>query len=394
MGRTFRFQCDDLAKRGGSSAVRRLTRTEYENTLTDTFGATAVQGASTALSLVFADPITESVRDFRQLHDDQLVVALVDSSIAVASQAVAAPATFARLSGPCRAPAFTQPYSGACLDELVRSTGRLLWRRPLADAEVQSYRAMFDAARTDADVRATPREQVELVLAALMQAPEVLFQLPAGAVGADGRFQVDAFTVAARLSYQLTSAPPDEALRLAADQGLLGTREQLKAQALRLVDSPRGRARVRELASFWWAANRAPRPHTAVAANAQVDAARVLEQAVAETQAFAEHVFYAQPATFTQMMTSDAVFPATAELAKLLGVQRDSGAVRAPSRRGVLTRPAFLLGKGDRPSPILRGAHVRTHLLCDDLPAPPANADEVAMTNTAMLDRNTLTSRQ
>ncbi len=394
VGRDFRFQCSDLATRGWSNIVRRLSKGELERTLNDTFGPGVFAAASVPLQRFVPDRLDDNVYDFRPKHDDNTIGTLVDVALDAAVAAAASAATFAPLSSACRAPQFSSRYAPACVDELVRFYGRLLYRRPLGDDEVGRYLEIYDEAAADTELAASFRAQTELVLAALIEAPEVLFHIPRGSATADGRFQVDAYTVAARLSYGLTGGPPDAELRAAADADALLTVAQLEPHAQRLLAGNAGKAVIEELASYWWAGNIAPLPGLAVSGHAGVEATSLRDQAAIETRRFARYVFFDAPMTFAEMMRSQVIFPAGDALASALGVAQSEQAVSDSTRRGVLTRPAFLMSKGDRPKPIIRGVHIRTHLLCDDIPDPPANADEVAETATASLDRTQFTARQ
>jgi len=75
---------------------------------------------------------------------------------------------------------------------------------------------------------------------------------------------------------------------------------------------------------------------------------------LASAQQFVEQVLYGKDSSFRTLMTAR---------------------LTDPARPGILTQSAFLaaLSDKDQSSPVKRGAFVRRHALCEDLPPPPSN---------------------
>ena len=78
---------------------------------------------------------------------------------------------------------------------------------------------------------------VELVLTAMLQAPNFLYRAEIGHEDPAGRSALDAYEVATALAYTLTASTPDAMLLAAADAGALRTPQQIEAQAKRLIDT-------------------------------------------------------------------------------------------------------------------------------------------------------------
>jgi len=117
-----------------------------------------------------------------------------------------------------------------CLTESVRTFGRKAFRRPLTDAEVARFEAL---GRTTPP--ATPEELVDATLHAFLVSPSFL-QITELVTEAEGSaFKLSSYEVAARLSFLIWGSVPDDILNAAADAGELATREQILAQAERMV---------------------------------------------------------------------------------------------------------------------------------------------------------------
>ena len=133
----------------GLSPLRRLTRTEYDNSIKDFLGVDL--GLSDALQrgragrvvprqLLHADPRV-AVRAVRQRRRQRR---LQDGR-------AAHPAASLRRGGSAGGD------EGACATQFIRQFGRRAYRRPLADAEVGRYEALFKVARGNGDFATASR---------------------------------------------------------------------------------------------------------------------------------------------------------------------------------------------------------------------------------------------
>ena len=122
------------------------------------------------------------------------------------------------------------PAMAACLTDTIRAFGRKAFRRPLTEAEVTSF------ARLDMLTPAgTANEVAEAMLYAFLVSPSFIM-LPELAQDVEGAaIKLSAYEVATRLSFLLWGSVPDDALNAAADAGQLPTKEQILAQATRMI---------------------------------------------------------------------------------------------------------------------------------------------------------------
>lgn len=121
------------------------------------------------------------------------------------------------------------------------------FRRPVDAATVDRYLRVFDQA---AERNAVFPSAMSAALAAALASPEFLFLAENGR-GRGPVKPLDDHSLAARLSFFLWSAPPDEALLAAATAGELRSDDGLARQARRLIDDPRSRELGESFAVQW-----------------------------------------------------------------------------------------------------------------------------------------------
>ncbi len=123
------------------------------------------------------------------------------------------------------------------------------WRRPIDDGERSRLRAFWVQNWTDS----TPEEAVLLTVAGILQSHHFLYRIEAGdtAKAASGVAPLTDWEMASRLSYFIWDTMPDPELFMAAAQGKLSTRAQVKAQAERMVNDPKARPAVVHFHNQW-----------------------------------------------------------------------------------------------------------------------------------------------
>ena len=271
------------------------------------------------------------------------------------------------------------PADDACARRFVTGFGRRAWRRPLADDEVNRYVAIArDAGMALGDFW----KGLGYALSGLLQSPHFLYRIELGkTIPGTGHRAFDDWELASRLSFFLWNSTPDDTLLDAAQAGRLSG-AGLRAEARRLLDSPRARAAAR---TFFYELLR-------------LDGADDLEQSPAnfpevtatlgpamreETLRLLEEVVTSTAGDFRQALDLDATW-VNAELAKLYGLPAPAGGlfqrVALPAegqRRGLLGHAAFLALNAHETttSPTRRGKFVRESVLCHEIPAPPPDVD-------------------
>ncbi|HYE78820.1 MAG TPA: DUF1592 domain-containing protein, partial [bacterium] len=117
------------------------------------------------------------------------------------------------------------------------------YRRPLTDEDKRRYvEAHFSAA-------GSPETAVKRVVLFALTSPRFLY--PGVQAGAQAGAQADDFDVASRLALALWDSVPDKKLWQAAAAGKLRTREQVLAEARRMVGDPRAKAKMQGFFHHW-----------------------------------------------------------------------------------------------------------------------------------------------
>jgi hypothetical protein len=352
----------------GPSATRRLTRFEYDNTVRDLVGDTSLPASSF--------PPEELFYGFDNNATDRGVSLELATQYMYAAEKIATNAAVDTMV-PCDA---TKTGATECARQFITSFGKRAYRRPLQSTEVDSLLTTFDAGNVTDFATG-----IRYVLQRVLQSPDFLYRVetsgPAENTSGDAAkkmIPLTGFEVASRLSYFIWGTMPDGTLFAAADANALGSKEQVAAQARRMLQDPRARDVVKKFHQGWLnlgAVDAAVKSTTAY----PMYSADLLPLMQSEAERFAEDVIFDGKGDLTTLFTASYTF-VNDKLAPLYGLQNVTGSNLQrveldPSRRsGILTQLGFLTAtaKANQTSPILRGKFVRTQLLCQTIPSPPA----------------------
>ncbi|MFT5430517.1 MAG: hypothetical protein ACI9OJ_001192 [Myxococcota bacterium] len=357
----------------GPAALRKLTRTQYVNSVKDLLGAevsvppTAEPDATSGgLASVGASTTTYSPRGIESFEQ---------TAFAIAEAAMGDAAVAGRLVT-CT-PAGT--VDAACAQTVLARLARRAWRRPVTDEEVAGVVAVAGEA---AETLGTFEEGLQYGLAAILQSPNFLYRTEIGRTTADG-LVFDDYELATRLSFFLWNTTPDDALLDAAERGELSTEIGLLAQAQRLMASDRVRTGMRrffvEYLQLEDLETLSKDPTVFEFFNNELGPA-----AMEETLRLVDWMVFDDDSDFRTLMTTTTTF-VNPLLAALYGIPTpiqtdDFVQVRLPAdgpRVGLLGKAAFLNAHAHAVSSsvTLRGKAVRNILLCQNLPSPPVNVD-------------------
>ena len=225
---------------------------------------------------------------------------------------------------------------------------------------------------------------IEMALSGVLVSPSFLFRAPAAPAGAgpgDVHRLAD-LDLASRLSFFLWSSIPDEELLQAAEQGRLGSPDELSRQIGRMLADPKARALVENFAGQWlhlrnvadWTPDPERFPHFD-------DGIRHAFQR--ETQLFLEHLVR-DDRSVLELLDADYTF-LNEGLAEFYGIDGVEGGYfrRVPlagtGRGGILTQGGVLMVTSypTRTSPVLRGKWILENLLGAPPPPPPADVPEL-----------------
>lgn len=356
----------------GAPSLRRLTRTQYENALADTF-----------LIDIYVPPALEPDNDVEGL----LSVGASTTSVSaygvelyeVAAQTVADQV----LDDPtARAGLVRCTPSGAddaaCAGESLAGAARKLWRRPITDdeqARLGALAAAVGASAGDFD------EGLRTGLIAVLQSPHFLYRVENGA--GDGALRpLTPYELAGRLSFLLWNSIPDEQLLAKAADGSLLDDEVLQAEARRMLDDDRARRGLRNLFDEVFHLYQLPTlskdPLVFTYASPELP-----PSAREETLLGIERLVLDEDGSFKDIFTTQRTY-VDRRLAALYNVPAATpdgfGLITLPDgggRRGLFGQASFLMlqAHATSTSATRRGKFIRTTVLCQEIPAPPANVD-------------------
>jgi hypothetical protein len=367
----------------GRAPLRRLSNTEYRNTIGDLFANVPTVTALIPTATKDFPPEPESL-GFRNSADYLTVPSLaatkfLDSAEQLAAAAASSP-TFVTCAGGTQ--------DAKCASDFIASFGKKAYRRPLAPEDTARYTALYQKAITSGYDFKTG---IEWIVFAMLQSPQFLYRFELGGTPAATYTKPSQYELAARLSFLYWQSLPDATLFTAADKGELATSAQLEAQARRLLADPKAQ-RLVDYFDQWLDLDAAQEMTRDATIYPKLDPTlpALLEQ---ETNAFVQDLLKSPTGSLDQLLSAPYTF-ANAALAKHYGLQGPTGTdfvrVEAPGRSGVLTQGMMLAhDKTTRTSIVRRGLKIRTDLLCQIVPAPPPDVD----TNLDKLGGN-LTQRQ
>ena len=350
----------------GPAPLRLLTRAQYLNTVHELVGevpgladALGPTSEASAFGLVQPDVSQVELESFQAGAD---AIAKHVSGDAAALQRVA----------PCASG--TPPET--CARAMIERFGARAYRAALGDPEdIARHLQLFAAGASTSYAHG-----IELLLRGMLQAPRFLYhvELGSGEQAGANAVKLTAHELAARLSYLVWNSAPDAALLDAAARGELATAAGLAAQLTRMRGDARGGDLVARFLAGWLHVDALDGVVKDAALFPEWQAPGLRSALSAQAHAFFAHVLDAEQGRLGALLTTRTVLVNDA-LADFYG--RRAGSAFEPlelpigQASGVLTLPAVLAraAKPDESSPIYRGKLVREALLCQQLPAPPAN---------------------
>jgi hypothetical protein len=361
-----------------TTQIPRMLNRQYANAVRDLLGVTDIDGAGVADALVgdFSGPMTAAAWGQYQKTAAKIAAAV--------------------MAGPNKAKFIScAPAEAGCLKTTIETFGKKAFRRALSPDEVASFQKL--SAATPAG---TPDQVAEATLNAFLISPSFLLIPELNQELEGSAIKLSQQEVASRLSFLLWGSVPDDALNTAADAGQLATKEQILAQATRMiaVREKTGSlisafhsewAQMNNSGSHWYKSDHDVAKYPTYTAAMKTTAQK-------ELNAFFEEVAFSN-GSFAELLTSNVAFvnkdnasiygldPA-AYGADLTKVSLDSATAPRP---GFLTRAGFLSSYSnyDASSPILRGAFITAWILNKPAGAPVEGAKDAKAMGTFATQR-------
>jgi hypothetical protein len=351
-----------------SSQIPRLKNAEYDAVIKDLVGLTALTSSGNM------PPSSLLADDFEGDMTDIAWNGYLNAAERIAAEVMAGPnkANFIAC----------EPSMAGCLETTIETFGRKAFRRPLSAEEKASFLRL-----NNLTPKGTPAEVAEAILFAFLASPSFIMLPELDEAQAEGgAIKLSQHEVATRLSFMLWGTTPDQTLSDAADSGALATKEQILAQAQRMVQD---RARTGPaIAAFhrtyadirvgthWNSISHDPEKFPQFTDSAKAPM-------MAEVDRFFEDVAF-EGGSFADLFLSNIgyVNQDTAELYGLpksaYGAELQRVELNPEQRPGFLTRVGFLssFSSYGASSPVLRGAYITKSILGVHIDDPPPDAAE------------------
>lgn len=364
--------CTDPATNSGVTPPRLLTRFEFDNSVRDLLSLTSTDTLKPSVGF----PAENRVLGFDNNASSHVVNPLLVSNYIDAAERISQHVVDTGLSRvvPCNPELVGTSTCGAAFIDRILPRA---FRRSPKPEERTAIRHFFDTAAGAEGFQTA----VAMTLQLILQSPQFLYRLEPGNTGQRGVRVVplDDDALASRLSYFLWASIPDDELREAAGRGDLQRSSALyEAQVRRMMSDPKARRTTEHFHRLWLEVERL---------DTLVKDTRVYPEWnealraswTGSINAFVDDAVWGDPGTLEAFLTEPAVW-VDSRLAQLYGVSPPTNGgfkkvQMLTSHAGVLTQPALMaaLALPNQTSPIKRGVFIRERILCQNLPAPPAN---------------------
>jgi len=357
-----------------TTQIPRMLNRQYGNVVRDILGVTSIDGKSVADSLV---------GDFTGAMTAPAWEVYNEVAAKIAAQVMSGSSKSMYIS--------CDPATAGCMTATIKSFGRKAFRRALTDEEVASFETLGKVTPAG-----TPAEVAEATLNAFLVSPSFLLIPELNTEVEGSAIKLSQQEMATRLSFLLWGSVPDDALNAAADAGQLSTKEQILAQAQRMVmDRTKAGAlvsafhdewaQVNNGSGHWFQGDHDPAKYPLYKSTAKATYAQ-------EMDAFFEEVAYTG-GSFQDLLLSPIAF-VNADNAAIYGLDPAQYPTLTKvsldqTRPGFLTRAGFLSSYADydSSSPILRGAFIASWMLNSNPGAPSPDAKKATAMGTFTTQR-------
>jgi hypothetical protein len=353
--------------------VVRLSEYQLWNSYTSLFGASAAATITGS-----EDPPSLFDREFPPISGDIGVSeGLLGKYDRLAQSAMNYVSENAATITPCGA----MPSDKACVQQYLLSFAEKAFRHPLTAEEQSAITGQFWAEMADAG--ADLAEALAYGVYGVLSSPSFVYRTEFGVdVTTDGR--LTPYELASAISFFLTDRPPDAELLAAAASNRLGTPDQVRAQATRLLETPEARANFESALIKYFSLTNAPTVILNPEVTPGLTVTAGLEASIFhEGELFMKNLLWSGP--LTNLLTARQTWTSASIATQVYGVPAPTevdadgfGLVELPAdRSGLLTLSTFLLSgaRSTGSSPVARGLAVNGSVVCNVNPPFPQVVD-------------------
>lgn len=388
-------------KNPGFEVARRLTHSEYDNSLSDLFGVPIRAAARFPKELKSSGGFDNSGNTL--FLQPKLLERYIHAADTVIEELLPAVARDERQRRAKLKVLFVAPKTSAeefkVAEKIISRLATRAFRRPLRDGEQELLQAQYSRLRkTGLDHEASIRAVVQRVLVS----PHFLLKFEGNRTSGPSEqgseaFRINDWELASRLSYFLWSRLPDDELCQLAESKKLHESDVLAAQVQRMLSDPRAEALGRNFAAQWLGSEH-------IGTRVRLDpidnpwCTDSLMDAMKEETALFVHSLIAEDEPIERLIDADFTF-LNRELANhykirgVVGKHMRRVELNGHPRGGVLGHASLLAVTSFpyRTSPVVRGKWILETLLGTPPPSPPPNVSDLS---EELLENERLTIRQ
>ncbi len=402
----------------GTFVIRRLTKSEYGNTLRDLFGVDPkiAEGLPDEVSgegyLNSISPL--QLEHYLKITNEVLNQVLPDGGYPIRrsqlsrrdGQAVRRPVDTEDQASiaaglvdlkPLEQPLAPGANAQATARSVAQSLAKRVYRRPASDAELKVLVDVFDLGQKNG---LSYQDSLRLMLKGMLVSPQFLFITPVENVQDNTEIvPLDDYQLASRLSYLLWATLPDEGLMALADAGKLHEPSILETQVKRMLQDARSRALFDGFGSQWLGVGDLNRKTFDSVMFPEMTPEMRLSM-LDEVRLYFESILR-ENLSIALLIDSDYTF-LNETLASIYGLEETvSGSefrkvqLSDRNRGGILGMPGVLAATSfpNRTSPVNRGVWVLEQVLGDHVPPAPADVpaldkqDQESVANLTLRER-------
>jgi hypothetical protein len=265
------------------------------------------------------------------------------------------------------------------VSKIIRRTARRAFRRPVDDLTLEPFVDLYKHSRRSS---LNHEQSMSHVIKAILMAPQFLFRIEQNRPDQLEPYRVDDFELASRLSFFLWSRPPDrELIKLAADNKL-GETDVLRQQVIRMIQDSRSDALIKNFFGQWLGLT-SVRTHVVDSIAFPEFTEDLRQSMIDEAEAFIGEILR-KNRPISELIDADFTYVDARlaqhygwEIEQLSAMQRVSLTDRR--RGGLLTSAALLMVQSDpnRTNIPRRGNYIADRILGEAPPPPPPDVPEL-----------------
>jgi Protein of unknown function (DUF1588)/Protein of unknown function (DUF1592)/Protein of unknown function (DUF1595)/Protein of unknown function (DUF1587) len=338
--------------------LRRLTRTEIENSILDVFPQIAATYGGVKLG---PDPLSS----LKFTNDASVLVVGGETAKEILKTAkdvaelVTASATLSTLL-PCATGAADQ----TCATTFINTFAPRIYRRAITDEE----RSELVAYHGSVSGRSNFTMGIKWTLISMLQSPQFLYRSEIG----DASGQLSPDEIASEVSYTFGGTPPSADLLSKAQSGALSSPDALVQAAIALQQTTTGREVMEQFFREWTGYEKVVGTTKDAVSNFDV----IQNSMTQETRQFIDDVVFTAGGNVKDLLTAKYTF-VDSNLATFYGLPQVTAFTKVdrPANWGIglLAQGSILAGTSHptMTSPVFRGLLVFTNMLCNARPKPP-----------------------